>query len=161
MCEFHGHRVPKADSNGITNEGVPCTCDVMVCAPWLISNVMLLQTLLNGFNNTNPYRLIFPDELHQGLKGDVEHLISIIKTKMTNRHQKAVNDTAMSSTPFAGLRLPSDGIFTSFKFAEQLVALLKDLPPALLTLPALPLAKVLASVMCGEAHACGILLTLV
>lgn len=54
-----------------------------------------------------PYRLIFPDELHQGLKGDVEHLLNIIKSQMTDRQQKTVNDRAMSSPPFVGLHLMS------------------------------------------------------
>ena len=117
--------------------------------PCALNPHLLLQTLLHGYNNTNPYRLIFPDELHQGLKGDVDHLIKIIKDQMMDKQQKAVNDVVMSSPPFAGLRLPSEGIFTSFKFAEQQGALLKVLPPALLALPEVPLARRLASVMCG------------
>ena len=93
------------------------------------------------FNNTKPCRLIFHSELHQELKGDAEHLNNIIEAKMPNRLQRAVNDE-MTSSP------PSDGIFKSFTMAELQGILLKVLPPALLALPEVLLAKHLASVMC-------------
>ena len=61
---------------------------------------------------------------------------------MTDMLQRAVNDE-MTSSP------PSDGIFTKFTIAELQDILLKVMPPALLALPEVLLAKHLASVMCS------------
>ena len=113
----------------------------------------LLQNLLDGFNHTNAYRLIFPDELHQGQKGDVEHLLGILKDDkhFSKGQQQAVNSAVMRCPPFpGGLRLPSEGINTLFKHAQQQGALAKVMPAALLALPDHPLARALASVFCGE-----------
>ena len=110
----------------------------------------LLQTLLDAFNHTDPYRLIFPDELHQSQIGDGEHLIGIATSKLTPSQLKLVNNATLACPAFPGVRLPSEGLLTSWQFAQQLGALIKLLPPALLAIPDEPLAKALASVICVE-----------
>lgn len=83
----------------------------------------------------------------------MEHLLGILRD---NKHfskgqQQAVNSAVMRWPPFpGGLRLPSEGINTMFKHAQQQGALAKVMPPALLALPDHPWARVLASVFCGE-----------
>lgn len=92
----------------------------------------MLQTLLDGFNHTDPYRLIFLDELHQSQKGDGEHLINIARHSPTSSQLKALNNATLACPPFPGVRLPSGGLLTSWQFAQPLGALIKVLPPALL-----------------------------
>lgn len=110
----------------------------------------MLQTLLEGFNHTDPYRLIFPDELHQSQKGDGEHLINIARNSLSKSHLKQVNNATLACPPFPGVQLPSEGLLTSWQSAQQLGALIKVLPPALLAAPDVPLAKALALVICSE-----------
>lgn len=106
--------------------------------------------MLDGFNHTNPYRLIFPDELHQSQKGDGEHLINIATNCLTPSQLKLVNNATLACPPFPGVRLPSEGLLTTWQFAQQQGTLIKVLPPALLAIPEVPLAKALGSVICGE-----------
>ena len=110
---------------------------------------MLLQTLLAGFNHTNPYRLIFPDDLPQAHKGDIQHPLKLTRDSWTDVPLRAVNSAVMRCPAFHGLRLPSEGLLTSWKFGQQQGALMKVLPPNLLALPGDPKAKDLATVMCG------------
>ena len=113
-----------------------------------------LQTVLEGFNNTDPYLLVFPDDLHQSMKGDQEHLLDIIGEKFTPIDRGLVNEAILSLPPFPGLRLPSQGLTTTTCYGTQRAAMFKVAPVALLavqaTVAAVDLAKRLATTFCGE-----------
>ncbi|KAK9902778.1 hypothetical protein WJX75_005808 [Coccomyxa subellipsoidea] len=64
------------------------------------------QGPLVGFNFTDCFELVWPDELHQGQKGDQEHLINLFIDILTPRELKAVNEEILTCRPFSGLRLP-------------------------------------------------------
>ena len=112
-----------------------------------------MQTVLEGFNNTDPFRLVFPDDLHQSMKGNQEHLLEVIKAHLP-RDCGLVNAAIMSVPPFPGLRLPSRGLSTVACFGTQLAAMFKVTPVALLAAQssdaAIDLAERLATVMCGK-----------
>lgn len=113
------------------------------------SVLAVLQTLLAGFYNTGPFKLIFPDELHQAMKGDQEHLIHTVE-QLPASDQHLVNMAVLASPMFSGLRLPSGGLEYSKAFAQQLAALFKVLPVALLAAEDSALAVSIARVMLGE-----------
>ena len=64
--------------------------------------------------------------------------------------QHLVNMAVLASPMFSGLRLPSGGLEYSKAFAQQLAALFKVLPVALLAAEDSALAVSIARVMLGE-----------
>ena len=117
-------------------------------------NLQRLQTVLEGFNNTDPYLLVFPDDLHQSMQGDQEDLLDIISDQFTPIDRGLENETILSVPPFPGLRLPSQGLTTTTCFGTQRAAMFKVAPVALLAVQAgaaaVDLAKRLAATFCGE-----------
>lgn len=77
------------------------------------------QTMLEGFNNMNPFKLIFSNDIHQAMEGNQEHLLNLIEPLLSKGNVRLVNEAVLSCPIFSGLRLPSQVLFTSRSFATQ------------------------------------------
>ena len=98
--------------------------------------------------------MVFPDDLHQAMKGDQEHLLNIIDAQFPPRDRGLVNSAILSVPPFPGLRLPSQGLTTTVCFGTQLAAMFKVTPVALLAVQsssrAVDFSQRLAMIMSGK-----------
>ena len=68
---------------------------------------MRLQTVLEGFNNTDPFKLLFPDGLHQSMTGDQEHLLNITTSHIPRRDRGLVNNAILSVSRSLGCACPA------------------------------------------------------
>lgn len=107
------------------------------------------QTGLDGFNNTYPFKPVFPEDLHQAMKGDQEHLLTNISSHLPPRDRGLVNKAILSVPPFLGLRLPSQGLPTAACFKTQRAAIFKVTPVALLVVQSSDRAMDLARRLAG------------
>lgn len=93
---------------------------------------MHVQSPLAGFAFTDCNSLIKPDSLHQGDKGDTEHILDTLEHKLDEDSKALINERLMQISPFHGLPLPSRGLATEKMYASQQAAIFKCLPVALL-----------------------------
>lgn len=103
--------------------------------------------------------LIWPDILHQCAKGNMEHVVKLLKAALSAEHVACVNEQLRRCPVYPGLCLPSCGLSTPRMFAAQQAAMFKCLAVALLAVDT-PFAETARRVIIGEdlhpveMHAC-------
>ena len=91
-----------------------------------------LQTALAGFNSTEPFKLCYPEIMHQTDLGDGLRLITDLTKHLKRQAVREVINPYLSEQSYPGLRLPNGGMGANMVPGFQQAALLKCLPSALL-----------------------------